>query len=122
MKIKMAAPDVEEALRECRALLGPSGWNGKDLHENPTYAQLLRFLTDMMHALVDGTLTVKSVKRRTTEKKVETADKRTKSGKTTRKQQQKVMEYELQFNAPQKPKSDAFTALDRVGHLVKLDL
>jgi hypothetical protein len=122
VKIKMAAPDVEEALRECRVLLGPSGWNGIDLHENPTYAQLLRFLSDMMHALVDGTLTVKNVKRCTTEKKVETTDKRTKSGKTTRKKQVKVMEYELQFNPPEKPNSDPFTALDRVGHLVKLDL
>ena len=61
--IKMLAPEVEQALRDCRALLGPSDWSCNELQTNPTYAQLLRFLTAMMHTLVDGKLTVANVKR-----------------------------------------------------------
>jgi len=62
LSIKLHSPEVEQCLAECRGLLGPSGHSGKELSVSPTYQQLVRFLTDMMHTLIDGTLTVKSMR------------------------------------------------------------
>jgi hypothetical protein len=74
----------------------------------------------MMHTLIDGTLTVKSTKKRSVDGTVEIADKRTTTGKTTRKQRENVMEYELEFKPPKNPKSVAYTALERVSHLAPI--
>jgi hypothetical protein len=115
--------EVEQCLIECRGLLGPSGHSGQELPANPTYKQLVRFLTTMMHTLLDGTLTVKSVKLQVVDDMdatVETADKRTTTGKTTRKRREKVMDYALEFKAPKNPKSIPYTALERVGHLTPI--
>ena len=64
----------------------------------------------MMHTLVDGKLTVTKVKKRATKETIELTHAKTKSGKTTRKEREKVMEYELKFVAPEAPKSAPYTA------------
>jgi len=115
--IKLRSPEVEQCLTECRGLLGPSGLSDKELPVNPTYQQLVRFLTTMMHTLIDGTLTVKSVKLQT----VDATNERFKCGKTTRKKREKVMEYELEFKPPNNPMSVAYTALERVSHLTSIE-
>ena len=120
VSIKLRSPEVERCLTECRGLLGPSGHSGQELPANPTYKQLVQFLTTMMHTLIDGTLTVKSVKKQVVDGTVQTADKRIKSGTTTRKKRERVMEYELEFKAPKNPKSIPYTALERVGHLAPI--
>jgi len=119
--IKISAPEVEQSLRECRVLLGPSGWSCKDLPNNPTYRQLIRFLTVMMHSLIDGTFAVTSVKKHVVEGKVKTKDKKCKSRQSTRTKRENMMEYALQFEVPTKVKSAPYSAFDRVGHLAKLD-
>ena len=120
VSIKLRSLEVEQCLTECRGLLGPSGHSGKELSAKPTYKQLVQFLTTMMHTLIDGTLTVKSVKKQVVDGTVQTADKRIKSGTTTRKKRERVMEYELEFKAPKNPKSIPYTALERVGHLAPI--
>ena len=122
IKVKLHTPAIVNCLRECRVLLGTSGWNGKDLSPSPTYKQMVRFLSDMLTVLIDGTFTTMSVTKKTVDVTVEVADTRRKSGKTTRKKREKVMDYELQFEVPEKPKGAAYTALERIEHLTPLDL
>ena len=119
--IKQHSTELQAALFECRALLA-ANWSGKDLPETPTYAQLLQFLTNTMSLLVDGTLKRDSLKKVATQTTVETADTRTKSGKTTRKQQERLVGYKLHFLPPdlKKVQSQPFTALERVKHLLPL--
>ena len=75
-----------------------------------------------MSLLVDGTLKRDSLKKVATQTTVETADTRTKSGKTTRKQQERLVGYKLLFLPPdlKKVQSQPFTALERVKHLLPL--
>jgi hypothetical protein len=118
--IKLHSVEVAKTLKECRVLLGPSAWNGNDLPANPTYQQLMRFLTAMMHVLVDGTLEVTSTKRKASGKQVEVNHNGTKSGKTTRRRREKIMEYKLKFEYPDKTMSEPYTALERVAHLTDI--
>ena len=123
--IKRHSAALEDNLRECRTLLGPSGWSGQDLHENPTFTQLLQFLTNMLNVLVDGTFTRdndRPARRVATQTTIETADKRTQSGKTTRKKRERITNYKLTFVAPnpQSPlmlHSLSYSALQRIEHL-----
>ena len=122
--IKQHSTELQAALFECRALLA-ANWSGKDLPETPTYAQLLQFLTNMMSLLVDGTLKIdkdRPIVKVATQTTVETADTRTKSGKTTRKARERIVGYKLNFLAPdsKKVQSQPFTALERVKHLLPL--
>jgi hypothetical protein len=120
--IKMKSQPIGDCLRDCRVLLGPSGWGDRDLPRDPTFQQTIRFLTDMMYVLVDGNLTVTSMKRiaMATDTKVETTDNRRKSGKTTQRKREKVMDYELKFYPPPNPKSQPYNALERFTHLVPI--
>ena len=122
--IKQHSTELQAALLECKALLA-ANWSGKDLPESPTYAQLLQFLTNMMSLLVDGTLNIdkeRPIVKVATQTTVETADTRTKSGKTTRKARERIVGYKLNFLAPDEKKvqSQPFTALERVKHLLPL--
>ena len=120
--IKQHSTELQTALKECRDLLA-ANWCGKNLPETPTYAQLLQFLTTMMSVLVDGTFRVdedQPIKKVATETTIETSDKRRKSGKTTRKARERIVGYKLNFLAPDKVRSYAFTALERIGHLLPL--
>ena len=120
--IKMNATPLQASLRECRALLALH-WSGENLPENPTYPQLLQFLTNLLSVLVDGSLQKdkdKPSKKVPTQTTVETTHKGTKSGKTTRKQRERITGYKLNFAAPKTPKSQPYTALQRVEHLLPL--
>jgi len=118
--IKMNSARVKECLHTCRVLLGPDH-PGRELPANPTYQQLHRFLADIILALMDGTFTRVSEKKVRTDTKVETTDKRTKSGKTTRSKQERVLEYEIRFNPPPNTKGVAYNALERVSLMLPLD-
>ena len=83
---------------------------------------MVRFLSDMLNVLIDVTFTTMAVTRKTADVTIEVADTRKKSGKTTRKKHEKVMDYKLQFEVPEKPKGAAYTALERIEHLTPLDL
>ena len=124
LTIKNSSVELQAALTECRTLLA-TNWSGADLPKHPTYAQLLQFLTNMMTVLIDGSMQIDvdvPIKKVTTKSVVETADKRRKSGKTTRMRRERVVGYKLQFLAPDedKVKSYPLTALDRVQHLLPL--
>ena len=119
--INMNSERIGNCLRRCRILLGPSGWNGQELPENPSFRQLHRFLIDMILVLIDGTLTQTSEKKVATTSKIETADTRYKSGKTTRAKRERILTYEIQFKPPKTTKGVAYNALQRVKHLVPLD-
>ena len=78
-----------------------------------------------MSLLVDGTLKIdkeRPIVKVATQTTVETADTRTKSGKTTRKARERIVGYKLNFLAPdeEKVQSQPFTALERVKHLLPL--
>ena len=91
------------------------------VYANPTFKQLLQFLTNMMGVLVDGTFVSTSAKRVATREKIETPDGRAKSGKTTRNKQERIVEYELQFQAPLTCESKPYTALERIDHLIPIE-
>ena len=113
----------ESWIRECRVLLGPSGWSGKDLPIKPTYQQLFQFLVTMMDVLVDGTL--KRDEEIPTRKVptgiiIEVAHAKTESGKTTRRQRQRIVSYKLYFFPPEydPPKEyPTYGSLERATHL-----
>ena len=122
--MKRESAELHKTLNDCKVLLG-TGYSGHDLPASPTYAQLLQFLTNMMSTLVDGTLKVdteRPIVKVATQTTVETADARTKSGKTTRKKQERVVGYKLNFLAPdeRKVQSQPFTALERIQHLLPI--
>ena len=120
--IKMNSAPLQESMRECRTLLALN-WSGQNLPENPTYPQLLQFLTNLLSVLIDGSLEKdkdKPTKKVATRTTVETADKRRKSGKTTRKQRERITGYKLNFVAPENPESEPYTALQRVEHLLPI--
>jgi hypothetical protein len=119
--IKNNSDRIGNCLRRCRTLLGPSDWNGRELPENPTFQQLHRFLADMISTLIDGTLTQTSEKKIKTATKFETTHAKTKSGKTTRSKQERILTYEIQFKPPKTTKGVAYNALQRVEHLMSLN-
>ena len=118
-KVKANAAQIQTLLKECRTLLRVENWTGGELRDRPSYQQLSGYLVRMMSKLVGGTMQKTGRKRVRGEEKIETKDKKCKTGKTTRRKRTQISQYEVKFE--QSGKSN-FTALDRVGHMNKLEL
>ena len=115
--IKTHTVEVNGLLQECRVLLGPEGWRGKELSVDSTYKELIGFLTLMMDALIDGTLILDSIRKVATTDSITVNHNETKSGKTTRKAQEHVMTYKLNFIPPEKTHGVSYSAVERIEHL-----
>jgi hypothetical protein len=115
--IKTHSAEVNSLLRECRVMLGPEGWSDKELSVDSSYKKLVGFLTTVMNVLIDGTLVVESTKKVPTDETVQVSDNRRKTGATTRKKREKLMEYSLNFRPQEKTRGVSYSAMDRIAHL-----
>jgi hypothetical protein len=118
-KVKKHSVEIQGLLGECRTLLGPEKWSGRNLSAEPTYKQLAGFLVRMMDSLVGGSLGKTERVMENTNETVTMKDKNSKSGMRKRNKRTEIYNYELEFEKG--GKSD-FTALDRVEHLSRLEL
>ena len=119
--IKTNSLEVNGLLQECRILLGPEGWKGKDLSVDSSYRELVGFLTLMMNNLIDGTLILDSIRKVSTTETVIVNHSETKSGKTTRKAREHVMTYKLNFIPQEKTRGVSYSATERIDHLTKYE-
>jgi len=117
--IKANAAEIQKTLRQCRALVGASKWTGGDLPKTPTYKQLAGFLVRVLDNLVGGGLKRTEQTETRGKQTVRVVDKRKPGGSTTRKKKIKVSKYKMEFKTTGKAK---LSTLDRVKHLVSLDL
>ena len=114
--IKLKKPEITSILQDCQVLLGMESAH-IIVTEHSTYKQLLHFLIQMVQKLIDGTFSKTSVKKVSVAGLVKRKDRASKS----RKKQEKIMSYSIGFDAQKNTKGTAYSALERVSHLAKIE-